>query len=433
VLRMPYATAEGSLAHELVHNWWGNYVYVDWDTGNWCEGLTYFSTNYYWNILDGRPDDAEHFRFRSMVKYSVEVAPNEDYPVREFRTKWTAEDGDIGYDKASAIFIMLHEKMGREKFFEACRLAVERYGGKKTSWDDLQAVFEEVAEEDLSDFFSSWLDNSGTPVLEIMDQQVEEVDETFHLIFILLQRGFTFYFDLPMFVTFDGVDTTTEIPVFTPSQRAEVTYTKEPTSIQFDPDYYVFRRLTRDEIPPCLNVTMEGDSVLVVLPSGGESDTLQTMSMMGGGPSEVSVKAHYEGLAQSIAQGQSNVTVKYDNEVSDEDLADNSVLCLGAARYNSLTERLGSEIGENVTITDSGFSVDGTEYDGEGTALLTTVRNPYNPDRDITFYLGNSPGAVSRAAMIFFYGWDSYVVYENGSLVDRGEWDMGRGPLYFEF
>jgi len=61
------------------------------------------------------------------------------------------------------------------------------------------------------------------------------------------------------------------------------------------------------------------------------------------------------------------------------------------------------------------------------------VRNPYNTDYDITFYLGNSPQAVSRAAMIFFYGWDSYIVYENGSPIDRGEWDMGPGSLYFEF
>ena len=29
-----------SYPHEILHNWWGNCVYVDYATGNWCEGLT---------------------------------------------------------------------------------------------------------------------------------------------------------------------------------------------------------------------------------------------------------------------------------------------------------------------------------------------------------------------------------------------------------
>jgi len=51
---MPWVTlSPGSLAHEFVHNWWGNSVFTDNNAGNWCEALTTFSTNYYYNIITG--------------------------------------------------------------------------------------------------------------------------------------------------------------------------------------------------------------------------------------------------------------------------------------------------------------------------------------------------------------------------------------------
>ncbi|NOR86346.1 MAG: peptidase M28, partial [Bacteroidales bacterium] len=39
VIRFPFIL-HSSYPHELLHNWWGNSVYVDFETGNWCEGIT---------------------------------------------------------------------------------------------------------------------------------------------------------------------------------------------------------------------------------------------------------------------------------------------------------------------------------------------------------------------------------------------------------
>ena len=45
VLRLPFIRAT-SLGHEVLHNWWGNGVYPDWQSGNWSEGLTTFLADY---------------------------------------------------------------------------------------------------------------------------------------------------------------------------------------------------------------------------------------------------------------------------------------------------------------------------------------------------------------------------------------------------
>jgi hypothetical protein len=45
VLRLPFIV-HTSLGHEIAHCWWGNGVYVDYDTGNWSEGLTSYVADY---------------------------------------------------------------------------------------------------------------------------------------------------------------------------------------------------------------------------------------------------------------------------------------------------------------------------------------------------------------------------------------------------
>lgn len=45
VLRLPFIR-KTSLGHEILHNWWGNGVYVDYTRGNWSEGLTTLMADY---------------------------------------------------------------------------------------------------------------------------------------------------------------------------------------------------------------------------------------------------------------------------------------------------------------------------------------------------------------------------------------------------
>jgi hypothetical protein len=45
VIRLPFITST-SYGHEILHNWWGNSVYVDWASGNWSEGLTTYGADY---------------------------------------------------------------------------------------------------------------------------------------------------------------------------------------------------------------------------------------------------------------------------------------------------------------------------------------------------------------------------------------------------
>ena len=45
VIRFPFILTS-SYPHEILHNWWGNSVFVDYPTGNWCEGLTAYMADH---------------------------------------------------------------------------------------------------------------------------------------------------------------------------------------------------------------------------------------------------------------------------------------------------------------------------------------------------------------------------------------------------
>jgi hypothetical protein len=84
VIRFPFIL-HSSYPHELLHNWWGNSVYVDFEEGNWCEGLTAYLADHL--ISEQRGQGAE-YRRTTLQRYTDYVNSNNDFAVREFPRPW---------------------------------------------------------------------------------------------------------------------------------------------------------------------------------------------------------------------------------------------------------------------------------------------------------------------------------------------------------
>jgi len=65
VIRFPFILSS-SYPHEILHNWWGNSVFVDYETGNWCEGLTAYMADHLIQEQRGR---GEEYRRDTLQKY----------------------------------------------------------------------------------------------------------------------------------------------------------------------------------------------------------------------------------------------------------------------------------------------------------------------------------------------------------------------------
>src|SRR5207253_5383760 len=78
----------------------------------------------------------------------------------------------------------------------------------------------------------------------------------------------------------------------------------------------------------------------------------------------------------------------------------------------------------DVCSSDLGFRVGNKDYQGSGMALLLSFRNPDDPTHVVSVFYGLSPEAVKPVSrLLFFYGWNSYLVFENGTVIAR---EIGR-------
>ena len=312
-----------------------------------------------------------------MLRYTVQVKPEDDYPIRKFRTKQSDVDGDIGYDKASFVFIMLKESIGDKAFFDALKLMVQRYGGKRATWDDFESVFEKVSGKDLKSFFSSWLDNNGVPDIVVDSNKLVSMKATmYELQMTLSQNEAKFVFDLPITVSTSAGEENILEPILYSPEILDQGFEDKPISMDIDPDHYVFRKLEKSEITSSLNVTMNADNLLVILPSGGENDMVNVQEMTYGPPTtkQISVKDLFRGLADEITQSGTKATVKLDTEVTEDDVRNASVLCLGGVKYNSWAGKLLPQNGNTVLQDTGNFVVNGVPYGGENQAVLVSVK-----------------------------------------------------------
>jgi len=160
VIKLPFIRAT-SLGHEVLHNWWGNGVYPDWQKGNWSEGLTTFLADYAYKEDEGETA-AREMRLGWLRDYAA-VPPGADIALKDFTSRHHGIASIVGYNKAAMVFLMLRDRIGRDAFERGLRLLWQRKQFQTASWDDLEAAFSAAAGQSQADFFRQWIQRPGNP------------------------------------------------------------------------------------------------------------------------------------------------------------------------------------------------------------------------------------------------------------------------------
>ncbi|MEK7448343.1 MAG: M1 family aminopeptidase, partial [Planctomycetota bacterium] len=441
---------ESGLGHEILHCWWGNYIYVDDRDFNWCEGLTTYLANYYYLEAAQNPA-AVNYRRDTNVKYSTYVNAKNERPISTFAGKTNEADEQIGYGKLMMVFHQMRRLVGDDNFFLALRQILTTQGARRVKWSDFQSAFESASPDkigagrpegfqdnrpNLDWFTKQWItrpaleeSGDGVPVLAL--DKVEyykkpvvsgtEPSETEYFVSFYLKQQTKNPYQLFLPVVIETAKGKKEFLVETKSvsEKIHIPVSDQPVKLTIDPDYHNFRKMSPEELSPCLNATLNSGQVLVIYPGGAEGEEKKLYQEIG---------RRVVGMRQAIA--------KTDKEVTEDDLKTHSLFILGGPKINKIAERLKSETFSPAGLTlDSDYFAVGTEqYRESSFALLASVHNPFNREKYLTIFTGLSTPAIQRPArLLFFYGWKNYFIFRDGQKIKEDNFVLPKNSLEYQF
>jgi aminopeptidase N len=433
----PYA-----LGHEIVHAWFGNSVMADESDGNWTEALTTYVANYDTVAEEQGETAAREQRLKMLWQYAAQVPPERDYPLMRFLHNDSQTDAAIGYQKGAFVFYMLKRMMGGDEFFAALRDLTERFHGKRASWNDLRILFEARLGQPLDWFFRQWVVEAGAPQVVIQQVTITPLPSAPPgpakppmagntpqglppglppgLMVTITLRQSPPFFRIPVVVQIESDNRIVEKSIWMEQEQAviDTAMATPPLRIAVDPNVELFRRLDRDELPPMLNLTLTEPEFTILPPERAGADLTRTYQVIADGARQ----RHNAQAARTVAGAADSP----------------SWLVLGGPDENGETAELTrppaagstSRLPPGVEIGPKRFTIGGHSYDGAGHALLLSFRDPARANRPVTLFYGLSADAVTPLGLLLFYhGWDSYVVFDKGHSVTAGELPAERFPL----
>ncbi len=266
VLPLPFMRG-GSLAHEILHSWWGNAVGVDYARGNWAEGLTTYMADYALAVDQG-PETARQMRLGWLRDFAA-LPADRDHPVVAFTGKKHQAAQVIGYNKVAFVFHMLRREVGDAVFRAALQKFWQDNRFNVAGWRDIEAVFAEQAGRNLSWFFEQWLRRPGAPRIELAGVDVSAGAGGYRVSVRLQQTGPRFRIKVPIVIDTESGRTRVITELATADHAAIIQVDTRPLRVSVDPEFDVFRSLLPGESPPILrDVTLASAAQTAIVSPG---------------------------------------------------------------------------------------------------------------------------------------------------------------------
>ena len=411
VIRFPFILYT-SYPHEIVHNWWGNGVYVDENSGNWSEGLTAYLSDHLLKEQRGKGMD---YRRDTLQKYSNFVQTEKEFPLSEFRFRHSQSSSAIGYGKTLMLFHMLRVKLGDDIFRQGLKKFYSRHKFQTASYTDIQKVYEQLSKMNLQGFFEQWTKRVGAPELKIsnISQHKNKNGHTIEL--TIEQTGDSYDLQVPISLwnKDDGSHHQKVVKIDKQRTTIRLTSEKEVSKLQIDPQFDVFRRLEQSEIPAALSQGFGSAKIAVVLPDQANTHY-----------------SEFKILAQNWRQTQSGQWDIIDSENLKSLPSHEAVWILGADnRFKDTFRKL---LPETMQLNKDTAKIDDKSYSLKTHSFIGCRKN----SQTICMISENSKETISNLARkLPHYHKYGYLVFQGDEAqnVEKGSWVAENSPLIHQF
>ena len=390
VLKLPFIRAT-SLGHEVLHNWWGNGVYVDYATGNWSEGLTTFMADYAYKERESA-EAARAMRLAWLRDFAA-VPAGSGQALASFRSRTHGAAAAVGYGKAAMLFVMLRDGIGEDAFRRGVRAFWAQHRFRAASWRDLRAAFEQASGRPLATFFEQWLDRPGGPAVKVAHAGAKAEAGKVRLTLALEQATPAYALRLPLEIVFPGRAETRNIDVGRERDVVALEVEAMPEGVRLDPDLRVWRVLDREQLPPILRQWIVARAPRLVQASGAR-DVREAAAALGKRVFEIPPRA-----VSSDALNQGTDPVLLAGLHADVDAA----------------------------LAQAGLPPRPASLTGRGSAQVWTIVRQAGPP--VAVVSGKDADALrALQGPLPHYGAQSWLVFDGRRALDRGVWPAP-GPL----
>ena len=415
VIRLPFIVSS-SYPHEILHNWWGNGVFVDAQQGNWCEGLTAYLADH---LMQEQRGSAVAYRRATLQRYTDYVSTHSDIPLTAFRARHSAATAAIGYGKALMLFHMLRQQVGDNTFIGALQAFYRDNLFQRVGFDALRRAFASVAREDMTEVFRQWVTRPGAPELRISAATVQPDGQGYRLSVVLdqVQAEPAYRLQVPLAVSLQGQEQAWQTTVRMAEKRLEFTLPLPalPWRMDVDPEFDLFRRLHREEIPPALTQLFGADKVLLLLPAAAATE----------------IKQGYRQLAQTWRRASSQaLEIRWDQEI--EALPTDRAVWLFGWENRFLPAVTTALTPYGVGLAQEGVRLEGTPLTREQHAVVLTARHPRNPQQTLAWVATQNVAALpGLGRKLPHYGTYSFLGFAGDEPVNivKGQWPVLASPM----
>lgn len=386
ILPLPFMQTT-SLAHEILHSWWGNAVRVSYAEGNWAEGLTTYMADYGLAEAENR-GRAREMRLAWLRDFTA-LPPERDQPLADFVGREHDAGQVVGYGKAAFVFHTLRRLIGDKGFDAAMRRLYAEHLQRPAGWSDIERLFEAEAGRELDAFFDQWLQRTGAPRLHLEDVAWEEAEDGYAVTVRIRQEEPAYILSVPVKVETDHGFVSRDVSLTGTAAEATLLVGGRPRAVQIDPDYNLFRWLAPGEAPPILRDVTLAASVNLVLP-----------------PDPAERKAA-EALAGRLLDRQVEIASQPDE--------------------GKATLVVGTNAGLAPVLAAQGLAPP-PELAGRGTARVWTVREPSGAVT-LVVEANDAEALAALARPLPHYRRDSFLVFQEGAVAERGVWPSGENEL----
>ena len=415
IIRFPFII-NSSYPHEILHSWWGNSVYPDYSSGNWSEGLTAYLSDH---LIKEQQGNAKEYRQETLQKYADYVTTGKDFPLTEFRSRHSSPSEAVGYGKSLMFFHMLRQELADKVFIDGLRYFYREKKFQFASFNDLRKSFEKVSGKDLKVFSDQWITRQGAPKLKLSDVRSKMEGDEYMLTASIeqVQSEEAYHLKIPVAVTMEGKEQAYQTKVIMNDKHLELTIhlPSKPLRIDIDPEFDLFRRLDREEIPPALTQALGAKKMLIVLPSDAEGIMLKS----------------YQDFAGVLSNsGPDTVEVKFDKEV--ERIPSDCAVTILGWENRFLKETLAILSQYDVPIDQISIQINKNKISKEKHTVVFSMKNPGNKDMAILFIASDLTEALpGLGRKLPHYHKYSYLVFEGDEPVNiiKGRWPVLHSPM----